>query len=120
MFYHFYQSGFCSLDLRRGPNYNTIGESGSSPGKCSAPVIFCVHGNRYGVVKCCEPIDSNLGENGADNAKLTGILPDVDDQSGSGSKRVQRAPSGMIFKKHDRCRVGREQDSDVKIYGTNH
>ena len=84
------------MDLRRGPNYNTIGESGTSPGKCSAPVIFCVHGNRYGVVKCCEPITPG-GEKGAESGILTGTLPDGSDESGSGSKRVRRAPSGMNY-----------------------
>ena len=86
---------FCSLDLRRGPNYNSIGETGTSP-KCKAPVVFCIHGNKYGVVKCCDNLDeAGASARNEDNAKLTGTLNEVSDEDASSSRRNRRAPSGM-------------------------
>ena len=83
----------CSLDLRRGPNYNTIGETSTSP-KCKAPVVFCIHGNKYGVVKCCDNLNDEAGASNQDNAKLTGTLNEVSDEDATSSQRNRRAPSG--------------------------
>ena len=88
---------FCSLDLRRGPNYNTIGETGTSP-KCKAPVVFCIHGNKFGVVKCCDNLDeAGASARNEDNAKLTGTLIEVSDEDVSSSRRNRRASSGMFY-----------------------
>merc|ERR1712004_930266 len=82
-----------SLDLKRGPNYNTIiGETSTSP-KCKAPVVFCIHGNKYGVVKCCDSLNEEAGASNQDNAKLTGTLNEVSDEDASSSRRNRRAPS---------------------------
>jgi len=82
-----------SLDLKRGPNYNTIiGETSTSP-KCKAPVVFCIHGNKYGVVKCCDSLNEEAGASNQDNAKLTGTLNEVSDEDATSSRRTRRAPS---------------------------
>ena len=28
-----------------------------TPGSCNAPLVFCIHGNRFGVTKCCDHLD---------------------------------------------------------------
>ena len=87
----------CSLDLKRGPNYNTIiGETSTSP-KCKAPVVFCIHGNKYGVVKCCDSLNEEAGASNQDNAKLTGTLNEVSDEDATSSRRNRRAPSGTAY-----------------------
>ena len=86
----------CSLDLKRGPNYNTIiGETSvSTSPKCKAPVVFCIHGNKYGVVKCCDSLSDENGHSHQDNAKLTGTINELSDEEASSSPRNRRHTSG--------------------------
>jgi len=84
-----------SLDLKRGPNYNTIiGETSvSTSPKCKAPVVFCIHGNKYGVVKCCDSLSDENGHSHQDNAKLTGTINELSDEEASSSPRNRRHTS---------------------------
>ena len=43
-------------------------------------MVFCIHGNKYGVVKCCDSLNEEAGASNQDNAKLTGTLNEVSDE----------------------------------------
>merc|ERR1712083_1134799 len=42
----------------RQDNYQTIQNTNSR----SSPIVFCIHGNKWGVANCCEDIDQNSAE----------------------------------------------------------
>ena len=48
--------------VRQTPNCNGTpnGGVGGTPnlsGSCNAPLVYCIHGNKFGVTKCCESLD---------------------------------------------------------------
>jgi len=54
-----------SLDTKAGANYQSIGANPccnvgttgvGSPSANSTPIVFCIHGNKFGVARCCEDL----------------------------------------------------------------
>ena len=70
---------FCSLDTKRISNYNTIGAAASgSPSGCNK-LVFCVHGNKYGMARCCDDVVlSNKKPPDASSITMTGTLDDLE------------------------------------------
>ena len=49
--------------VRQTPNCNGtpngVGGTPNLSGSCNAPLVYCIHGNKFGVTKCCESLDLN-------------------------------------------------------------
>lgn len=90
---------FFSLDYKRVSNYNTIGATIGATGSPSAKLIFCVHGNRYGVTRCCDNFNADATKApDTSSVIMTGVLDDVEEQSQntgqSGRTNDGTSPSG--------------------------
>ena len=90
---------FFSLDFKRVSNYNTIGATIGATGSPSAKLIFCVHGNRYGVTRCCNNFNADATRApDTSSVIMTGVLDDVEEQSQntgqSGRTNDGTSPSG--------------------------
>ena len=49
--------------VRQTPNCNgTPNDNPNLSGSCNAPLVYCIHGNKFGVTKCCESLDLNREE----------------------------------------------------------
>ena len=44
------------MDTKNGSNYQSIGGGAGSPSAASTPIVFCIHGNKFGVARCCEDL----------------------------------------------------------------
>ena len=71
----------------RGVNYNTIG----SPKTSNSKLVLCVHGNRFGMTRCC---DDFVDQNKPPDASSVTMTGNVEELGGSTDGQRQRGSSG--------------------------
>ena len=74
----------------RGVNYNTIG----SPKTSNSKLVLCVHGNRFGMTRCC---DDFVDQNKPPDASSVTMTGNVEELGGSTDGQRQRGSLGGNF-----------------------
>jgi hypothetical protein len=71
---------YYSLDTGR-TNYNSIDSSPTST--TSTPIVFCIHGNKFGIARCCDdlvPGQDHVHGTGDGGGTLEDLVTGQDDQ----------------------------------------